>query len=128
MDPTRENVPEFVHEYFGLRPPEDSRPRTQDVERMLMAAGFGRVVHERIVYTDSVDASLSSLHTNAMHLAGPAYLRNTSLWHGLDGETRRRGLQALARDLRSGALDRRVKEHFRLAVERGHETVLAALP
>jgi len=128
VDPMRENVPAFVHEYFGLRPPEDARPGTQDVERMLMAAGFGTVVHERIVYTDSVDGSLSALHTSAMHLAGPAYLRNTSFWHGLDEETRRRGLRALARDLRSGALDRRVEQHFRLAVERGHETVFAALP
>ena len=127
LDPMRENAPDFVHEYFGLRP-GDARLRTEDVERTLMAAGFGRVVHERIVYTDSVDGSLSALHTDPMHLAGPGYLRNTSFWHGLDDETRRRGLEALARDLRSGALDLRVKEHFRLAVERGHETVFAALP
>jgi hypothetical protein len=75
-----------------------------------------------------VDGSLNALHTDAMHLAGPAYLRNTSFWHGLDGETRSRGLALLAADLRSGRLEERVKQSYVGALEHGHATVFAAWP
>ena len=95
---------------------------------MLLESGFPRVEHERLVYSDTADGSLYALHTNALHLAGRAYLRNTTFWHQLDEETRRRGLEGLARALRSGELDRRVKEHLSVAVARGHETVIAAWP
>jgi ubiquinone/menaquinone biosynthesis C-methylase UbiE len=128
VDPVRENAPLFVHEYFGLDPSPDSRPSAEDIASQLEGAGFARVTREQFVYTDTVDGSLHALHTSALHLAGPAYLRNTSFWYGLDDDARRRGLEGLARDLRSGRLEERVKEHFRLAVERGHETVFAAWP
>ena len=128
VDPVRENAPLFVHEYFGLDPSPDARPSAEDIASQLERAGFARVTHERFVYTDSVDGSLHALHTSALHLAGPAYLRNTSFWYGLDDDARRRGLEGLAQDLRSGQLEARVNEHFRLAVERGHETVFAAWP
>jgi hypothetical protein len=49
-------------------------------------------------------------------------------WHELDEETRRQGLAALAADLRSGALERRVMESFKLAATVGHGTVFAAWP
>src|SRR5205807_299006 len=81
---------------------------------------------ERVLYSDTADGSLYALHVNALHLAGPAYLRNTTFWYQLDPETRRRGLEALAAALRSGELAGRVKEHFAAAVERGHETAFAA--
>jgi SAM-dependent methyltransferase len=128
VDPTRENAPLFVQEYFGLHPPPDARPSIRDIEALLGSAGFTRVVSGSLVYTDSADGSLHALHTSALHLAGPAYLRNTSFWHTIDEETRRSGLEALARDLRSGELERRVQEHLRVAIERGHETVFAAWP
>ena len=128
IDPTSDNVPLFVHEYFGIRPSAASRPSTAQVVAMLQATGFGRVLHERLIYMDSVDGSLHALHTNAMHLAGPAYLRNTSFWMGLDDATRSAGLAALATDLRSGALGERVRTHFEQASVRGHETVFVAWP
>lgn len=128
VDPTSDNVPLFVHEYFGIEPSVAGRPSTAQVVEMLRAGGFSRVVHELLVYTDSVDGSLHALHTSAMHLAGPAYLRNTSFWAGLDDATRRAGLAALAKDLRSGVLDARVRRHFEQAAARGHETVFAAWP
>ncbi|TMK86901.1 MAG: class I SAM-dependent methyltransferase [Actinobacteria bacterium] len=127
-DPTSDNAPLFVHEYFGVAPPGNPRLSSDDIERILRDAGFRRVVHEPFVYTDGVDGSLPALHTDRFHLAGSAYLRNTSFWHHLDEETRRKGLEALAHDLRSGALERRVRENFELAVERGHGTVFAAWP
>lgn len=128
IDPTSDNVPLFVHEYFGISASPPGRPSTAQLVEMLDAAGFGRVVHEPLMYTDAVDGSLHALHTNAMHLAGPAYLRNTSFWMGLDESTRRTGLLALARDLRSGVLEERVRAHFKRAAVRGHETVFAAWP
>jgi ubiquinone/menaquinone biosynthesis C-methylase UbiE len=128
VDPVRENAPLFIHEYFGLDPSPDARPSAEDIDSQLEGAGFEKVTRERFVYTDTVDGSLHALHTSALHLAGSAYLRNTSFWSGLDDDARRRGLEGLARDLRSGTLEERVKEHFRLAVERGHETVFAAWP
>ena len=128
IDPVRENVATFVQEYFGLRPASDARPRRGDIERLLEGSGFGRVEHERILYSDTADGSLYALHVNALHLAGPAYLRNTTFWYQLDPETRQRGLKALAAALRSGELAVRVKEHFSAAVERGHETAFAAWP
>jgi ubiquinone/menaquinone biosynthesis C-methylase UbiE len=100
---TRENMALFVFDYFDLEAP----------------AYF---------YTDTVDGSLNALHTNALHLAGPAYLRNTSFWHALDEETRRKGLDALARDLRSGVLERKVEDSVRTAVPSGHGTAFAAWP
>jgi SAM-dependent methyltransferase len=129
IDPTAENAQVFVHEYFGLDPSASrGRPSTEAVVEMLRAAGFERIEHAPLVYTDSVDGSLHALHTNAMHLAGPAYLRNTSFWAGLDDATRQAGLATLARDLRSGVLQDRVDAHMRQAVLRGHETVFAAWP
>lgn len=128
VDPTRENAALFVHEYFGIHPSPSNRPSTDEIVAELHGAGFPRVIHENLIYTDSMDGSLHALHTSAMHLAGPAYLRNTSFWAGLDEATRREGLAALARDLRSGALEQRVRAHFEQAVIRGHETVFAAWP
>lgn len=126
---TRENLASlFVYEYFGLAEPLTPRPPSAEIEAMLVASGFRRVEHGTYLYTDTVDGSLNALHTDAMRLAGPAYLRNTSFWHGLDEEARRRGLAALARDLRSGRLEERVKEGFQQAVAHGHGTVFAVWP
>ena len=128
VDPVRENAQLFVHDYFGRDPSVSGRPSTEEIVAMLRSAGFDRIEHVPLVYTDSVDGSLHALHTSAMHLAGPAYLRNTSFWATLDEGTRRAGLAALARDLRSGALQQRVEDHMKQAVVRGHETVFAAWP
>ncbi|MGH2556811.1 MAG: class I SAM-dependent methyltransferase [Actinomycetota bacterium] len=126
---TRENLmPLFIYEYFGLEGPPTRRPLNAEIETMLRQAGFGKVAHEPYVYTDTVDGSLNALHTNPNYLAGPAYLRNTSFWHRLDEGARRRGLEAIARDLRSGVLEERVKESYRLAAEHGHGTCFAARP
>ncbi len=122
------NASLFVHEYFGLASLPSSHVAASEVDRLLKGAGFGTIRYEPFVYTDTVDGSLNALHTNALHLAGPAYLRNTSFWHELDDETREKGLAALAGDLRSGVLERRVVESFRRAAEVGHGTVFAAWP
>jgi SAM-dependent methyltransferase len=128
VDPTSANVALFVHEYFGIRTTAADRPSKEAIVAMLGGAGFSRVQHERLIYTDSVDGSLHALHLNAMHLAGPAYLRNTSFWARLDEDTRRSGLAALAADLRSGVLNDRVQAHTKEAAVHGHETVFAAWP
>jgi SAM-dependent methyltransferase len=126
---TRENLASlFVYEYFGLSQPITARPPAEDVVGLLKETGFSRIEHEIYVYTDTVDGSLNALHTDPLRLAGPAYLRNTSFWHRLDEEKRDAGLRALARDLRAGVLERRVKESLGLAVVRGHGTVFAAWP
>jgi SAM-dependent methyltransferase len=126
---TRENgAGLFVFEYFGLKDEGSSRPATKDIEAMLRSAGFSEIRNDRYVYTDTVDGSLNALHVSANHLAGPAYLRNTSFWHRLDEEQRRKGLAALAADLRSGLLEERVKASYALAAEHGHGTVFAAWP
>lgn len=126
---TKENLASlFVYEYFGLNEPITARPRTEEFAELLRESGFSRVQHESYVYTDTVDGSLNALHTDPLRLAGPAYLRNTSFWHRIDEETRRKGLEALARDLRAGVLKRRVEAGLRLAVQHGHGTVFAAWP
>lgn len=126
---TQENfTPLFVFEYFGSSDEIEHRPSSAQLEALLREAGFAEIRHERYVYTDTVDGSLNALHINANYLAGPAYLRNTSFWHRLDEDTRRRGLEALAGDLRSGVLAQRVKESYALAAEHGHGTVFAAWP
>jgi SAM-dependent methyltransferase len=126
---TRENLDGlFVYEYFGLDDRPARRPANAEFEAMLTSAGFARVEAAPYVYTDTVDGSLNAIHTNALYLAGPAYLRNTSFWYSLDEKTRRTGLQALARDLRSGALERRVQDSYRQAAGSGHGTVFAAWP
>jgi SAM-dependent methyltransferase len=122
------NTALFVQEYFDLEALPSPHVPARDLERLLREAGFSDVRHEPFVYTDTVDGSLNALHTNALHLAGPAYLRNTSFWHELDDETRRKGLAALAADLRSGVLERRVAESFQRAAEVGHATAFAAWP
>jgi SAM-dependent methyltransferase len=126
---TRENLASlFVYEYFGLTDTVTRRPPNAEIVALLTNSGFREVKHEGYVYTDSVDGSLNSLHTDPLRLAGPAYLRNTSFWQRLDEQTRRKGLEALARDLRSGVLRERVDEGIRLAVQHGHATVFAAWP
>ena len=118
----------FVYEYFGLDAPPTRRPSIAQFEALLHDAGLTRVVHEPYVYTDTADGSLNALHTDAKRLADPDVLRNTSFWHALDEETRERGLQALARDLRSGALEERVRRSSRDAARHGHGTLFAAWP
>src|SRR5947199_2129749 len=108
--------------------PITTRRPAAKLEQGLRTAGFSTVRFEPFVYTDTVDGSLNALHTDAMRLAGPAYLRNTSFWHRIDEETRRNGLEALARDLRSGVLEDRVRESFKAAAEHGHGSVFAAWP
>lgn len=126
---TKENLsPLFVHRYFGLESLPAFHPTAGELEDLLREAGFSEVRRERFVYTDTVDGSLSALHTDALHLAGPAYLRNTSFWHRLGEHARRQGLSALAADLRSGVLARRVQESFQMAATVGHGTVFAAWP
>jgi ubiquinone/menaquinone biosynthesis C-methylase UbiE len=126
---TQENLaPLFVFEYFDRTDEIDHRPSNAEVEELLVTAGFRGVQRERYVYTDAVDGSLNALHTNALYLAGPAYLRNTSLWHRVDEQTRQRALERLARDLRSGLLEERVRTSFELAATHGHGTVFAAWP
>lgn len=126
---TKENLAAlFVYGYFGLEHPITPRPPAAEVLAQFREAGFSDVTAEPYVYTDTADGSLNALHTNAMHLAGPAYLRNTSFWHRLDEETRRTGLEALARDLRSGVLERRVHEAYRTAATTGHGTLFTAWP
>ncbi len=122
------NTALFVHEYFDLESLPSPHLPAGDLERLLREAGFSEVRYEPFVYTDTVDGSLNALHTNALHLAGPAYLRNTSFWHELDDESRQKGLATLAADLRSGVLEQRVMESFRRAAEVGHGTVFAAWP
>jgi SAM-dependent methyltransferase len=125
---TRENlVPLFVYEYFGASWPA-RRMEEEDILAMMEEAGFRRVERQRLVYTDTVDGTIPSLHTDPMHLAGPAYLRNTNLWRRADEDARRKGLEALAHDLRSGRLAERVKESYQLALEYGHVTVFAGWP
>ncbi len=108
--------------------PITPRPPAEEIASLLRAAGFARVEHQPFVYTDTVDGSLNALHTDALRLAGPAYLRNTSFWHRIDQETRRKGLEALAGDLRSGVLEGRVRESLKAAAKHGHGTVFAAWP
>jgi hypothetical protein len=117
-----------VFEYFGLRDEIERRPASDEVEGLLVQAGFARVRHRTYVYTDTVDGSLNALHISPTYLAGPAYLRNTSFWYRLDEATREAGLRALAADLRSGVLEQRVRASFALAAEHGHGTVFAAWP
>jgi SAM-dependent methyltransferase len=127
---TDENLlPLFVFEYFpGSAPPPRMHQTADEIESMLRDVGFGNVQKETFVYADTADGTLAALHTDAFALAGPAYLRNTSWWHRLDTKTRRAGLARLARDLRSGRLEERVKESFRLAARHGHGTVFVAMP
>jgi ubiquinone/menaquinone biosynthesis C-methylase UbiE len=127
---TKENlIPIFVFEYFpGSEPPPGMHLPAAEVEDMLSEVGFFRVEREAFVYVDTADGSLHALHTDALRLAGPAYLRNTSFFNRLPEEVRREGLARLADDLRSGRLEERVRESFRLAIEHGHGTVFAAWP
>lgn len=126
---TRENTTAmFVYEYFGLDEPLSARPPAAEIEAMVRDADFSRVESATYVYLDTADGSLNALHTDPLKLAGPAYLRNTSFFQRLDDQTRRAGLARLETDLRSGALERRVKDAFERAVSVGHGTVFAAWP
>jgi SAM-dependent methyltransferase len=127
---TKENlIPLFVFEYFpGSEPPAGMHQTADEIESMLREVGFGNVLRETFVYADTADGSLAALHTDAFALAGPAYLRNTSWWHRLDDRTRKTGLARLAEDLRSGRLEERAKESFRLAARHGHGTVFVGTP
>ncbi|MBI4260444.1 MAG: methyltransferase domain-containing protein [Actinobacteria bacterium] len=127
---TRENLaPLFLFEYFpGSAPPSDMHMTAAEIEEALLAGGFREVERETFVYVDTADGSLSALHTDALSLAGPAYLRNTSFFHRIDDDVRREGLARLAEDLRSGRLRERVDESFRLAIRQGHGTIFRALP
>lgn len=127
---TKENLaPLFVSSYFpGSDPPAAMHMTVGELEDALRAAGFGRVEWEPFVYLDTADGSLAALHTDALALAGPAYLRNTSFFNRLGEEQRRDGLARLAEDLRSGRLEERVRESLRVAFEHGHGSVFAARP
>lgn len=124
---TLENLrPLFVYDYFGGRWPDEIRTSRADLEGLVRDAGFAEVTVRHLVFRDATDGSLAALHTDPRGLADPARLRNTSFWHRIDQATRREGLDALERDLRSGALDRRVQESLRLAEAHGHGSVFVA--
>jgi SAM-dependent methyltransferase len=127
---TRENMQTmFVFEYFpGWDPPEWTHPSAEETMDLVRQAGFQRVERATYVYLDTADANLIALHTDPLRLAGPAYLRNNSGFARLPEEVKREGLARLAEDLRSGVLERRVKESFQVAVRNGHGTVFAAWP
>jgi SAM-dependent methyltransferase len=127
---TRESLlTTFVFEYFpGSDPPASMHLPAAEIEVALLGAGFARVEEEPFVYVDTADGSLHALHTDALSLAGPAYLRNTSFFHRLPEDVREEGLARLAADLRSGRLEERVRESFALAAVHGHGSVFAAWP
>jgi SAM-dependent methyltransferase len=127
---TQENVQAlFVGEYFpSARITLEANPPRAELERRLGKAGFSNVESETFVYLDTADGSLAALHTDAFHLAGPAYLRNNSFFHRISEEERREGLARLEADLRAGVLERKVKASFQKAVVAGHGTVFAAWP
>jgi hypothetical protein len=68
------------------------------------------------------------MHTDPALLADPDRLRNTSFLHRLEPEVRRRGMERLAADLRSGRLAERVTASMRRAADTGHGTVFVARP
>jgi len=127
---TEENMaPIFVLEYF----PEsellnDFHPPAAEFARRLEAAGFSRIEHEKFVYLDTADGTLPALHTDPLRLAGPAYLRNNSWFNRIPEDVREAGLARLAEDLRSGALEEKVKASLQEAVVTGHGMVFAAWP
>lgn len=126
---TRENLASlFVFEYFGLRDEIDRRMSNAELDGIFRDAGFGTIVHEAYTYTDTHDGSLNALHIDATLLADPGRLCNTSFWYRLDEDARRRGIAALRRDLRSGALEARVHESSQTAGRHGHGTLFAAWP
>jgi SAM-dependent methyltransferase len=127
---TKENmIPLFVFEYFNESdPPPDMHQTADETESMLLTAGFSTAEREPFVYADTADGTLAALHTDALALGGPAYLRNTSYWHRLDEETRRVGLERLGADLRSGRLEERIQESLRLAARHGHGTIFVGRP
>jgi ubiquinone/menaquinone biosynthesis C-methylase UbiE len=127
---TEENMaPIFVLEYFsGSERLNDFHPPTGEFIRRLGAAGFSRVEHEKFVYLDTADGTLPALLTDALRLAGPAYLRNNSWFNRIPEDVRRAGLARLAEDLRSGVLEEKVKASFQEAVVTGHGMVFAAWP
>ena len=127
---TLENVgPLFIREYFPTADiPFDENPPRERLLSLMRSAGFGRVEWEKFVYTDSVDGTLLSLHTDPVRLAGPAYLRNTSFFQRVPEAARAEGLARLGRDLRSGVLEERVKEAYRQSLAEGHGAVFACWP
>ncbi|HEX9312487.1 MAG TPA: class I SAM-dependent methyltransferase [Actinomycetota bacterium] len=127
---TEENMaPIFVLEYFpGSELLNDFHPPAAEFARRLEAAGFSRIEHEKFVYLDTADGTLPALHTDALRLAGPAYLRNNSWFNRIPEDVREAGLARLAEDLRSGALEEKVKASFQEAVVTGHGIVFAAWP
>jgi len=127
---TEENMaPIFVLEYFpGSELLNDFHPPAAEFARRLEAAGFSRIEHEKFVYLDTADGTLPALHTDPLRLAGPAYLRNNSWFNRIPEDVREAGLARLAEDLRSGALEEKVKASLHEAVVTGHGMVFAAWP
>jgi ubiquinone/menaquinone biosynthesis C-methylase UbiE len=122
-------VPSFVYDYF----PDPSAPEAvhlpeSKIAALLRQAGFGGVEHERFVYEDVSDGTVHALQNDANALADPERLRNTSFFRKLDPSVQEAGLSALQSDLRSGALQERVREGLRLAQEYGQGAVFAAWP
>jgi SAM-dependent methyltransferase len=127
---TLENVgPLFIREYFPTAQiPFDENPPREQLLSWMRGAGFRRVEWAKFVYTDSVDGTLVSLHTDPIRLAGRAYLRNTSFFQRVPEPARAEGLTRLGQDLRSGVLEARVKEAYRQSLVEGHGAVIACWP
>jgi ubiquinone/menaquinone biosynthesis C-methylase UbiE len=127
---TEENLaPSFVVEYFpefAWDPAE--HPPADRVEAMLREGGFGRVEHATYVYRDTTDANLQALHLDAVKLADPDHLRNTSFFQRLPEAAREAGLARLRADLASGRLAERVEWSRGVAERTGHGTVFVARP
>jgi SAM-dependent methyltransferase len=127
---TRENLaPSFVVEYF----PEFTwdlaeHPAADQVAAMLEEGGFGRVEHATYVYRDTSDANLQALHLDAVKLADPEHLWNTSFFQRLPEAVREAGLARLRADLASGRLAERVEWSRAEAERSGHGTVFVARP
>jgi SAM-dependent methyltransferase len=127
---TAENlVPSFVFDYFPDPDGPDAihLPETEMAD-LLLGAGFRRVELERFVYEDLSDGTVHALQNDADALADPERLRNTSFFAKLDPAVQGAGLDALRRDLESGALRERVREGLRLAKEHSQGTMFAAWP
>ncbi len=122
-------IPSFIFEYFrGGGAPDAVHASEDEIEAMLVRAGFARVERARFVYEDLADGTVHALQNDAEALADPERLRNTSFFARLDQQTQAAGLDALRRDLERGALQRRVQEGLRLARIHGQGAVFAAWP
>lgn len=120
---------EWLHEYMPrILAYQPAYQPEAEVAAELRAAGFARVEVRRFVYEDAADGSFQAIKHDPASLLDDATVMNTAVFRRVPAGELRAGLEAVRRDIASGAIAAVLERYEPLRREYGDGSIFVAWP